>query len=381
MTRDGIQVASVQTLVRRIDKYAEPDLLIIDEAHHSVAGSWAKIIKAWPNTKILGVTATPTRLDGRGLGAQGGGPFDELVIGPSVGELIDAGYLTQPVVYAPQTVDMEGVKVRAGDYDKGETARRVDKAFITGSAVEHYRRLCPGVPAIAFCASIEHARHVAEEFRAAGFRAECIDGSLSDMERRGVIESLGSGGLDVLTSCEIVSEGTDIPVVGAAILLRPTASLGLFLQQVGRALRPYPGKENTIILDHVGNCLRHGLPDDDREWSLAGIERRGRKKKNQEPPIDIRRCPRCFMVHRPAPICPSCGHVYESKVRQIEQKDGELKQIDTAEREARRREINRAAAQAKTLEELYEVAKKFGFKKGWAWFRWNARQKRLASRV
>lgn len=283
---EHVQVASVQTLVKRLDsgRAAPPDLIVLDEAHHATAGSWRKIIEACPNSRLLGVTATPVRLDGQGLGVAGGGVFDALVSGPTIPELIAQGFLSPPVVYAPPTqLDLSGVRMVGGDYAQGEIGRRMDKPTITGDVVAHYRRICNGAPAIAFCASVEHAKHVAADFRGAGFRAESLDGKMPDGQRKTLIDELGRGHLNVLTSCDIVSEGTDIPVVMAAILLRPTASMGLYLQQVGRALRPAPGKTRAVILDHVGNCLRHGLPDEDREWSLAGVVRRSREG-NLRPP-------------------------------------------------------------------------------------------------
>lgn len=377
MTRDKIQVASVQTLVRRLDLYKEPDLIIIDECHHATAGSWRKIISAYPNAKLLGVTATPCRLDGNGLGVHAGGVFDALVYGPTLRELIDAGYLTQPIVYAPPTsVDLEGVKIQAGDYEKGELEKRMDKPIITGSAVEHYKRLCNGVPAIAFCSSVAHAQHVSEQFNVNGYASLSIDGTMGDVERKNAIELLGQGKINVLTACDIVSEGTDIPVVGAAILLRPTTSEGLFLQQVGRALRTYPGKENTIILDHVGNCLRHGLPDQDRTWTLDG-EKKKRKKKGDVDDVKVKQCPICYFVHTPGPKCPACGHTYVAKAQEIEEAEGELKQLTDAKVFEKKRMI----ARAQTLEELVAVGAELGYKPGWAWQVWAARRNKHAGRA
>ena len=167
-----VQVASVQTLVRRLEdfkRYISPDLIIIDEAHHATAGTWRKIVEAFPSARILGVTATPVRADGAGLGADAGGLFDDLVMGPQISELIRLGFLVTPVVYAPtERIDLSGIRIKMGDYEKKEIELRVDKPTITGNAVQHYRRLCDGVPAVAFCISIAHAEHVAAEFRAAG---------------------------------------------------------------------------------------------------------------------------------------------------------------------------------------------------------------------
>lgn len=372
-TGDPVQVASVQTMIRRLGKHRYHfDLIIVDEAHHAIAGSWRKIIDAFPQARVLGVTATPIRSDGKGLRDV----FDAIVLGPTVQQLIEMGYLVRPVVYAPPTqLDLTGVRRRMGDFDQTELGKRVDKPTITGSAVQHYRKLCDRQPAIAFCVSVAHAQHVAADFRANGYAAKAIDGSMPDAERKQAIDDLANGRLHVLTSCDIVSEGTDIPVVAAAILLRPTQSTGLFLQQVGRALRPAPGKDRAIILDHVGNCMRHGMPQDDREWSLDGdLATKRAKNDNEVPPV--KQCEKCYAVFKPQPICPVCGHVHEIKGREIKETDGELQEIDAATMQRQRRQ---EIGKAKTLEELQEVARRRGYKPGWARFIWNARQRRTAA--
>ncbi len=375
-TYDMVQVASVQTIVRRLDRIHKPDLIIVDEAHHAAAGSWRKIIEYFPDVPILGVTATPYRLDGKGLGVESGGYFDCMVQGPSISELIAGGYLSKPRVYAPPTdLILDDVKTRMGDYARDDLAKAVDKPKITGSAVEHYKRICPGKPAIAFCVSVAHAEHVAQDFKSAGFRAESIDGAMDDGRRKSLITALGRGNLDVLCSCEIVSEGTDIPVVTAAILLRPTQSLSLYLQQVGRALRPYPGKKNAIILDHVGNCLRHGLPDDDREWRLDGdpTKKRGAGKKAEQS-IRVQQCPKCFAVHPPGPKCHQCGHVYTSDELIPDVAEGELEEITPEELARIKKDRNKKIGRARTLEELRQVGKELGYKPGWAWHKHQQRK-------
>lgn len=369
-TNHKVQIASVQTLGRRLGKRAYPfDLLIVDEAHHAAAGTWGKIIAAIPDARLLGVTATPVRTDGQGLSTA----FDDIVIGPSMSELISMGFLVKPVVYAPPTqLSLDGVRKRGGDYDQRQVAGRVDKPTITGSAVEHYRKLCAGKPAVAFCASVEHARHVAEQFRAAGFKAQSVDGQMLDTERKAAIDGLGNGDLHVVTSCDIISEGTDIPIVSAAILLRPTQSTGLYIQQVGRALRPAPGKDRAIILDHVGNVLRHGMPQEDRDWSLDGIEKRN--KVSHDNGETVKQCSKCYAVFTPAPACPQCGHVEPIKVRQIEETSGTLSEITEAQAEAMKRERKREIGQARTLEALEEIARKRKYKSGWARFIMKSRQ-------
>lgn len=396
-----VQVASVQTLARRLERTPPPDLIVIDEGHHATAGTWRRVVQAFPSARILGVTATPERLDGKGLGTEFGGIYDDLIRGPEVSDLIRRGFLSQPIYYAPPGVDMAGTRMSGGDYRRDEAEEKVDKPTITGDAVDHYRRLCNGAPAIAFCVSIQHAEHVAEAFRAAGFRAASIDGTLNDRDRRERIRDLGTGRLHVLTSCEIISEGTDIPVVTAAILLRPTASLGLHLQQVGRVLRVAPGKANAIILDHCGNCHRHGLAEDVRDWSLEGATARKRKAE-EKAAIRYRQCPRCFCVHAPAPKCDQCGHEYVSTNREIEQVAGELVQLGVAVQQCSgcqhvhsardascpkcgevhdpTRARKKEQGKAQTLDELIAVGRRRGYKNptAWAHFVWRSRQDRRA---
>jgi DNA repair protein RadD len=368
--RAPIQVASVQTLVRR-KNWVIPDfdLIVTDEAHHVVASTYKDIINRWPNAWNLGVTATPVRGDGLGLGVNVGGVYDRLILGPQVSELIDRGYLVRPVIYAPkERLDLAGVRTTMGDYNKSDLLGAVDKPSITGNAVQHYTQICPGAPAVAFCVSIAHATHVCAEFQAAGYRAAVADGSMEDEQRRAILGGLATGAIQVVCSCDLISEGTDIPAITAAILLRPTQSLGLYIQQVGRALRPSPGKPHAYILDHVGNVLTHGLPEERREWSLDGEEKKRRKKNDDaEAPIKTSMCDECFCVHAPAPTCPECGYVYPPKDGRglPEQVAGELTVITEAHRQALRKQQNREVAQARTEEELRKIAKDRGYKDGW----------------
>ena len=357
----SVQVCSVQTLVRRLSTVTTPpDLVIIDEAHHSVAGSWDKIIGHFTNAKIVGVTATPSRLDGRGLGTH----FLTLVQGPYVAQLVDSGFLSQHKVFAPPIkVDLTKVKTRAGDYAKDDLDQAMDRPTITGDCISHYRRLADGLPAIAFCCSVKHATSVCSAFTAAGYRAKLVTGSMPMDERDEAISGLADGRTQVLCSVDVVSEGTDVPEVSAAILLRPTQSEALYLQQVGRILRPQPGKI-AIVLDHVGSTLKHGFVDDRRIWSLDAKPKRQRK---DEPAPSVRQCPKCFAAFKPQPICPCCGYEFPVKPkRQLTQREGELKEMrrqDAIERREKRKEQGRA----RTLPELLALADRKGYKRGWAY--------------
>lgn len=356
-------VASVQTLVKRLDKIPAdqvPDLIVIDEAHHLTAGTmWGTVVEKFPKARLLPVTATPCRLDGKGLGLEAGGYADRLIMGPTMRELIEAGALSPYRIFAPpNAVDLTGVKVRAGDYAKDQLASAMDKPTITGDAVQHYNRLAKGKRAIAFCVSVDHARHVANEFEASGVRAEYLDGTMDATEREATIKRFEAGETLVLTSCDLVSEGFDLPAIEVAILLRPTQSLSLYLQQVGRALRVFEGKSEAIILDHVGAVITHGLPDEDREWTLDGVKKRQRKAANDnEPGIDrVQTCPKCFTVHLPAPSCPTCGHTYPVQQREVKTTDGELQEITGDQLEAMRRARRAMQGNARTVDELVHQA-------------------------
>lgn len=354
------QVASVQTLVRRFDRVLPPDLIVIDEAHHATAGAWASVLAQYPQARVLGVTATPQRLDGKGLGQV----FDDLIRGPEVTKLIEDGYLCKPVYYAPKTVDLTGVHKVAGDFNRAEVAERMDKPTITGDAVTHYRKYAEGQPCIVFCTGIKHAENVAAAFNASGYRFKVIDGTLSKEERAARVAALGSGQLHGLVSVDIVSEGFDLPCVAVAILLRPTASLSLHLQQIGRVLRPAPNKPRAIILDHVGNCRRHGLAEEVRDWSLDGIKKRG-KRGPQDDVADTRQCPECFAVHTPSPTCPQCLHVYEIKDRIPDVVDGELVPLEALHRAVRERKQEQAMA--RTMDDLIKLGKTRGMKNPYGW--------------
>ena len=364
----AVQVASVQTYVRRLDSF-KPALIIADEAHHATAGSWRKVIQHHPQARVLGVTATPQRLDGKGLKDV----FDDLIRGPEVADLIAGGHLAPPVYFAPPVVaDLSHIGTRGGDFAQDELAAEMDRPTITGDAVEHYSRICQGAPAVAFCCSVKHAQHVAEQFQAAGFRAATIDGTMDREARREVVRALGDGRLDVLTSCEIINEGFDLPVVSAAILLRPTKSLGLHLQQIGRVLRPAPGKDRAVILDHVGNLSRHGFAEDIRDWTLEGRKKKKRKTDDEEE-VQSRQCPECFRCHPPSPVCPECGFEYPRKEREIEQTDGQLVQLDPKEI-ARQKRQEQGAAQ--TLDDLIALGRARGYRSPDVWARhvWNSRK-------
>jgi superfamily II DNA or RNA helicase len=338
----------------------QPSLIIIDEAHHATAGQWARILDHWPDAYRLGVTATPCRLDGCGLRSV----FDAMVLGPSVADLINGGYLSAARIYAPPVVaDLSGIRTRAGDYANDQAAAVMDRPTVTGDAIAHYQRLAAGQQAIAFCCNVAHAVSVCDAFKTAGIAAELLLGGTDNRDQ--VVADFAAHRTRVLVTVDVVSEGFDVPAASCAILLRPTQSLGLYLQQVGRVLRPAPGKAHAMILDHVGNVLRHGFPDDARDWSLDDRMRRTRGT----PAPSVRTCPECFAAFKPQPICPVCGAECATQARTLRQVGGELQELKrTAKvielaRHARRTEVGRA----RTLADLLMVAKNRGYSPGWAY--------------
>lgn len=353
--RANVIVASVFTLANRLKHFPAPDLIIGDEAHHFTPdSSWGKVVAAFPKARVLGVTATPERLDGKGLGVL----FEDMVIGPTVAELTEQEYLSPADVYAPSKPDMQGVHTRMGDFVKAELEQVMDRPSITGSAVAHYTKLAAGKKAIAFCVSVKHAQMVAEDFRNAGYASAHIDGGMTEGERDGVLKDFERGKIQILTSCDLVSEGFDLPAVEVAILLRPTQSLSLYLQQCGRAIRPAPGKDKTIILDHAGNTARHGFIDEPREWTLDQDVIKRRRAEAKEKPPEVRTCPECFAMHATLPVCPKCGHVYKIKSRMVKQVEGELVQLSHAG-EAR------AAAEETDWKRRFDVLTAVGRKRGY----------------
>ena len=356
-----VQVGSVDTVARRLHMLPSPTLIIQDEAHHLVEGNkWGKVIAAWPSAYLVGLTATPQRLSGEGLGVGHGGYFQQLVLGPTAQWLTDNGYLARARVLSPPGVDLSRIRSFDTPTGKARAAEILSTGQAMGDPIGHYLREIAPIhkgTVVGFCVSVAHAGAVAEAYRRVGIPAAALDGKTDKDLRRQLLRDLGDGTLKALFSCEIISEGTDIPSVTGAQLLRPTDSLSLYLQQVGRALRPSPGKPHAVILDHVGNANRHGLPTDPREWTLEG--KVGRKAG--EPALSVKVCPKCFSCMPSAKqVCPDCGHEFTPERRELVHVDGELVEIQ-------RRERRQEQGTAQTLDDLIAIGKRRGMKYPRAW--------------
>lgn len=370
-TSQSVQVCSIDTLKNRLHILRAPKLAIIDEAHHCSAAGWAKVTD-WLHDNgacIIGLSATPRRLDGKGLDAH----FDDLVIGPDVLWLIEQGHLSPYRIFAPPGPDMSGVKKRMGDYATSETAERVDRPTLIGDIVTHWDKHARGMRTVAFGVTVAHSQHIADSFSASGIAAAHLDGNTDRETRARTIVEFSSGKIDVICNVNLFGEGFDLSsiaqrdvAIDCVIQARPTQSLALHLQQVGRAMRPREGK-TAMILDHAGNTLRHGLPDDDREWSLEGRDMKKRRaEENEIPPPTI--CEGCFhAVKKPLPpACPYCGKPFRM-IEQIETTAGDLIEITQAQiAEARRSRIREDRA-AKTVDDLYALGRARGYKYPMHW--------------
>ena len=371
--RPLVQIASIQTLARRFHKYRKPSLIIWDESHHCAANTWKTIHAAFPEAYHIGLTATPARLDGQGLKPY----FSCMVNGPSVEWLINQKYLSPYKLYAPVSINLAGLHTSMGDFVKSELSDRVDKPSITGDAIQQYTKYATGKRAVVFAVSIEHSKHIAAQFNATGIPAAHIDGETDITMRDYNIERFREGKIKVLSNVDLCGEGFDLPALEAAILLRPTKSLGLYLQQCGRTLRTFPGKSHAIILDHVGACATHGLPDDERQWTLEGRD----KNNDNGNSIHVKICGRCYAAQRPgSKECKFCGHIFEVESRKVEQIPGELSEVDVIQM---RRQRNMEQGRCKTREELISLGQQRGYRNvnGWVYMIMQSRQrKKLAGK-
>lgn len=380
-----VQVGSVQTLVRRLKKIARDhfQLIIIDEAHLSAARSYLALIDHFPGARILGVTGSPCRLDGRGLGSTAGGRFDYMVESITIRELIDDGYATQPIVFAPlDRLNLSTVRKKGSDYDKPELSKVMNTRVITGNAIDHYREHAMHLPAATWCVDIKHATDTCAEFNAAGIKSVMISGESSGDERDRAMRMLSDGSIYNVTFCQLLVEGVDCPAISCIIGLRPTYSLAGYLQTNGRMLRPMyakgfdlstregrfaamdagPKGRKCVFLDCAGLTFRHGFIDEVREWSLLGEPK---KVKKQESVIAIRQCPKCRNVFPPMPVCPNCGHVFVVNSRTLEHEDGKLGQL-TPEMVAQQNKSRRQqVGMAETREELEAIAQQRGYSRAW----------------
>jgi DNA repair protein RadD len=368
-------LSSVPTLQNRLGELVAPDVAIPDECHHMAAASWSRMSEAWPNAYWLGLTATPQRLDGRGLREY----FDDMVMGPSTAELIKRGFLSPYEYFAPGTPDLVGCRTSGGDFNRRDIADLMNNPRLIGDVVEHYLRLAKGERGIVFGVDRAHSQSIADCFCAHGVRAVHVDGETGEKERDRADAALRAGDIDIVCNVELFGEGYDVPGIGYLGMARPTKSLSWYRQMVGRVLRIFPGKEVGIIADHAGNAFQHGMPDDHIEWSLDGVNKKKLAVDREAYPI--RACPECYRISSSmVKVCPGCGYEHQTVARPVQWEEGELFKLDRVAAKNREAEDRKAEERAcKTVGELIELARRRGYPKPveWATMKIEMRSKRF----
>lgn len=367
--REHVHVGMVRSVLNK--GLPDPDLIVLDEAHHLGARTWRRIVDAYPEAYMTGLTATPARLDGKALGDV----FDRLIAGPTTQDLVNQGYLSPYRMIVADVADLSGLKTKGADYDRTDAESRLMERAVYGDVIKAFRKYASDAQAIYFCTTIKHSEATAEAFRSAGIRAEHFDGNTPSKKRDELIQEFRNGDIQILSNCELIGEGFDMPACDAIGMLRPTQSLTIYLQQVGRALRPRPGKTATLI-DHVGNIQRHGSPSEPRQWSLEGKIKTGRAV-TEEGEFAIRCCTNCFAAYEVTrPRCPVCGAEYVSTMEEIKQiRDVKMRILEEKELECERKWAlsPEAEKEARSYSDLCKIAKHKGYKTGWAYHKAKAR--------
>ena len=357
-----LNVASVQTVRNRLSFMRPYDIIVIDECHLSMASSYRKVLDHFPNAFVVGLTATPRRLDGKPLGEI----YKDLVNPISIKDLVESGNLV-PAKYseAVSSADLTGVATIAGEFSQSELFSRFDKPTLYSGVIDHYKLKANGTSFICFCVNIEHSKKTAEAFNQAGISCVHIDGELPTNERKRLTDLFRSGAVMGVCNVNLFTEGFDVPHVQTCIINRATQSEALFMQMIGRCLRPYHGKFNAIVLDHGRNVTeRHGFHDDDKEWSLT---EKAKKKSNKLGAFGVETCSQCqYMMPPSVRFCPECGH---TDYQPIENKTTEaeiFRDISAIDRPKRPEHLRKKYTEMNESE-LRQVQQLLGYKDGWVY--------------
>jgi superfamily II DNA or RNA helicase len=363
-----VQVACIPTLharCLRTNRAALPQasVVLVDEAHLAVAQMTRDILAQYPDAVIIGLTATPCRGDGRGLGEI----FDRIVPGPTVAELTQDGFLVPARYFAPSAPDLAGVKITAGDFNERQLGERMDRPKLVGDVVSNWLRLARNRTTVVFATNVAHAMHLREEFERAGVATAHVDGETPPEERKGILRRLSEGHIEVITSVDVLTYGFDCPRLSCAILARPTKSITRYLQSIGRVLRPFAGKADALIIDHAGSVDEHGFADEPREWRLDGAthkerqnasDRGGRERSNVT-------CGTCKFVFAAQSHCPNCGaEILRRKPKAIDVVDDDLVELGPDKR--RKKSQATPAEKATFYSELLGYAAEREKSEGWA---------------
>lgn len=356
-------VGMIQTVTNQVKRniVTEPAIILVDEAHHGLAKTYTRIYEAFPNAIVLGFTATPWRMAKKGFTEV----FDDLISGKSVQWLIDNNRLAPFKYYSKKLINTENLKRNStGDYSN-DSIELAMESTIFGDVVENYRKFAEGKKSIIYTHSVEASKQVAEKFTSEGYATMQVDGTTQKAEREFAMQQFRSGHIKILVNAELYGEGVDVPDCECVVLVRPTESLTLFIQQTMRAMRYLPNKE-AIIIDHVGNYTRHGLPTTEHDWTEYF---QGNKKKAKENTVIVRECENCYGVYQGNQAeCPHCGHVH---VVEYIREELDIDETATLEQITEDDIITldfREPKDCNSMQELYDLAKHRGHKPGWAFY-------------
>ena len=330
-TNQPAQLCTIQTFTRRMDLslfgenrfLVDADVVLIDEAQHSVSRSYEKVIKYYKDKIIIGCSATPSRLDGRGLGEV----YDSIVDVAGVKELTEMGHLSPARYFVPNKIDLNGVKTVMGDYAVKGLDGKVNRTKLIGDIVQNWLRLAGNRKTLVYAVNVKHSKAICQEFQKAGVNAEHLDARSSDEDREDVFRRMENGETTVITNVGLYTEGLDLPAAACVVIARPTKSMGLYRQMAGRGLRPYPGKSDVIILDHGNVVETHGLVDWETIWSLDGTKQAWSKPK-REKTVALVKCRACNYVFMGGSVCPLCGTEVKGFGKKIVTIEAELEELD-----------------------------------------------------
>lgn len=356
-------IMTVGKVANRLSRLPRPTLIITDESHHSLAKTYRKIYDFYSDVPRLGFSASPWRMNGQGLGDV----YEAMVEGPSVKWLIENHYLAPYDYYAPTLIDVQKLQTSStGDYTNKSMDAAVPKA-IFGDVVSHYQHLANNRQAIVYAHNIEASKQVVEAFQSAGISAVHADAKTPNAQRERIMRDFKAGEITILSNVDLISEGFNVPDVGVIIMLRPTASLVLDIQQSMRGMRYKPDKR-AIIIDHVANAYRFGLPDTEHTWTLSD---RPKKKKGSSQGPPIKTCDACFaVIPAQCKICPICGHELEVESSEMDVDNAvKLKKLTTENFKFVVKHPNHMQPNdATSLSDLQEIARARGYKPGWAYY-------------
>lgn len=366
------KIGMVQTITRHISDLYPPAIIFVDEAHHATATSYRRILDAFPKAYKLLFTATPYRLSGKGFTDIA----DDLITGKSVPWLIEHKFLAPVDYYAPSQIDVSKLRTKStGEYSE-DSIKEAMKPKIYGNAVKHYHALAKGMQAIAYTYNVDSAIRLARAFNGHGISARAVSGKTPKEERKQIIKDYRNGKIKIVTNAELFTEGLDLPNVDCVIMMRPTQSLSLYLQFAMRSMNPRKGK-TAVIIDHVGNVERFGLPTDERHWSLEGVSKTNKRAASGAVIKPVTVCPRCFAsFYRSGDTCPYCGMLLGEE-KQLEVVDNvKLKKVTKSRlnivKQLQQSSIMKNVAgkrpsELKNLKEIQAYGRLHNFKPGWAY--------------